>query len=62
MEKSDGRLTYKAGAGDYGIAVDFEEYSDIVHRMANKLGKYEDLGTPEQFTLLKIMMDALKEE
>ena len=51
---SDKRLTYKSGMGDYGYAGDcWQENSK--YEVWNKLGAYEDIGTPEEFRMLMIM-------
>lgn len=49
------RITYKSQFGDYGINQEWEnlhEY-ELIHLLANKLGKYEDLGTVEELKALK---------
>ena len=55
MAQSDKRLTYKSQMGDYGLDMTFREYHEIIHTVANKLGAYEDIGTPEEFRVLMIM-------
>ena len=52
------RLTYKSFMGDYGLNfnVDNMEIYEVIHKLANKLGKYEDLGmSPED--ILKMIED-----
>jgi hypothetical protein len=49
------RITYKSQFGDYGINQEWanlHEY-ELIHLLANKLGKYEDLGTVEELKALK---------
>lgn len=46
-----GRLTYKSQFGDYGLNIDSNDWANI-HKLADKLGQYEDIGTIEQFKLL----------
>ena len=46
------RLTYKSAFGDYGVLMDVEERGNLC-TLFNRLGKYEDIGTPEQFRTLR---------
>jgi hypothetical protein len=46
------RLTYKSAFGDYGVLMDVEERGNLC-TLFNRLGKYEDIGTPEQFRILR---------
>jgi len=55
MEQPQERLTYKSSMGDYGIAVPFEQSHELIHKLADKLGAYEDIGAPEEFRVLVIM-------
>lgn len=48
---SELRMTYQSQFGDYGWAEPFDLNSR--HRIANRLGAYEDIGTPEQFRALR---------
>ena len=38
------RMTFKTWLGDYGVAPEFEKLNEyeLIHLLANKLGKYED--------------------
>jgi hypothetical protein len=55
MADDNKRLTYKSQFGDYGIDLPFREYHEIIHKVADRLGQYEDIGTPEEFRVLMIM-------
>ena len=37
-------MTFKTWLGDYGVAPEFEKLNEyeLIHLLANKLGKYED--------------------
>lgn len=49
------RLTYKSMFGDFGVAFDIEKLNEyeVIHKLANALGKYEDLGTVEELKAMK---------
>lgn len=54
------RLTYKSFMGDYGIDFNPEGMEDyeIICKLANRLGKYEDLNmTPDE---IREMIDKFK--
>ena len=38
------RVTFKTWLGDYGVAPEFEKLNEyeLIQKLANKLGKYED--------------------
>ena len=46
------RLTYKSFMGDYGLDMEFREYHEIIHKVTNRLGQYEDIGTVEELRAL----------
>ena len=48
-------MTRKTMFGDYGIMDEFERLNEyeLIQKLANKLGKYEDLGTIEELKALK---------
>lgn len=46
-QPSDARLTYRSMFGDYGYVADHDR-----HVVMNKLGRYEDIGSPEEILSL----------
>ena len=47
------RLTYRSFLeGDYGLDMVFREYHEIIHKVTNRLGQYEDIGTVEELRAL----------
>ena len=48
-------MTFKAWLGDYGVAPEFEKLNEyeLIQKLANRLGKYEDLGTIEELKACK---------
>lgn len=46
------RLTYRSFMGDYGLDMVFQEYHEIIHKVTNRLGQYEDIGTVEELRAL----------
>lgn len=56
-KEQDGRLTYKSQFGDHGFNIDPRNWMNI-HKIADRLGEYEDIGTIEQFKLLMAIENA----
>lgn len=47
------RLTYKSSMGDYGAMREYESPQEEIQALRNALGKYEDIGSAEEFKQLK---------